>query len=69
MGMKGLWVGEGVLELIWKVYGGYGMFGMGREGLGLVRRAWYWCVWTRVGVNRQGKVWGSRLCIEGLRWV
>ena len=34
MGMKGLWVGDGVLELIWKVYGGYGMFGMGREGLG-----------------------------------
>ena len=45
-GCEGPWVCEGVLELIWKVWGGYGTsvmgingLGVGEEGLGLVWRA------------------------------
>ena len=46
MGMKGLWVVEGVtrtdlegLEWAWNVWDGYGGSGVGKEGLGLFWRS------------------------------
>ena len=63
-GCEGPWVCEGVLELIWKVQGGYGTsvigidgLGVGEEGLGLVWRAQGGCKepWKSVRSQRWGE--------------